>query len=92
MSLLKSQIPHRWKHSIVSPVKEKPPFSNPSNYRAISISFLPFFEKVLAKEIENYYIYNNILPDEKFGFHSKRFIEQLMFLFLDGCSSEIDRR
>ncbi|GMR53645.1 hypothetical protein PMAYCL1PPCAC_23840, partial [Pristionchus mayeri] len=46
-------VPSHWRHSIVTPVKKSPPFSNPLNYRPISITsfFCRVFERILCKSI-----------------------------------------
>ncbi|GMT09751.1 hypothetical protein PFISCL1PPCAC_1048, partial [Pristionchus fissidentatus] len=46
-------VPSLWRHSIVTPVKKSPPFSDPLNYRPISITslFCRVFERLLCKPI-----------------------------------------
>ncbi|GMS98924.1 hypothetical protein PENTCL1PPCAC_21099 [Pristionchus entomophagus] len=48
-----SQVPDRWRLSTIIPLKKKAPFSNPSNYRPVSITsfFCRVFEKCLAKQM-----------------------------------------
>ncbi|GMS81823.1 hypothetical protein PENTCL1PPCAC_3998, partial [Pristionchus entomophagus] len=48
-----SQVPDRWRSSTITPLKKKAPFSNPSNYRPVSITsfFCRVFEKCLAKQM-----------------------------------------
>ncbi|GMS88844.1 hypothetical protein PENTCL1PPCAC_11019, partial [Pristionchus entomophagus] len=48
-----SQLPDRWRLSTITPLKKKAPFSNPSNYRPVSITsfFCRVFEKCLAKQM-----------------------------------------
>ncbi|GMS78826.1 hypothetical protein PENTCL1PPCAC_1001, partial [Pristionchus entomophagus] len=69
-----SQVPDRWHSSTVTPLKKKAPFSNPSNYRPVSITsfFCRVFEKCLAKQMiadcESY----GLFSDTQFGFRKKR--------------------
>ncbi|GMR61340.1 hypothetical protein PMAYCL1PPCAC_31535, partial [Pristionchus mayeri] len=48
-----AEVPKRWKHSIITPLRKKPPFSDPLNYRPVSITsfFCRVFEKCLSKRI-----------------------------------------
>ncbi|KAK6038129.1 hypothetical protein COOONC_24366, partial [Cooperia oncophora] len=39
LSYMRSEVPSRWRHSFIVPVPKKPPFSNPSNYRPINVTF-----------------------------------------------------
>ncbi|GMT32459.1 hypothetical protein PFISCL1PPCAC_23756, partial [Pristionchus fissidentatus] len=51
----KTEIPKRWKHSIITPLRKKAPFNDPLNYRPVSITsfFCRVFEKCISKGIIN---------------------------------------
>uniref|UniRef100_A0A8R1USY3 Endo/exonuclease/phosphatase domain-containing protein n=1 Tax=Pristionchus pacificus TaxID=54126 RepID=A0A8R1USY3_PRIPA len=55
-----SEVPDRWRYSTITPLKKKAPYSNPLNYRPVSITsfFCRVFEKCIAKQMisdcENY--------------------------------------
>ncbi|KAK6060318.1 hypothetical protein COOONC_02029, partial [Cooperia oncophora] len=53
---MRSEVPSRWRHSFIVPVPKKPPFSNPSNYRPISITsvFARLFEKIVKGKVTTY--------------------------------------
>ncbi|KAF8367053.1 hypothetical protein PRIPAC_84882, partial [Pristionchus pacificus] len=69
-----SEVPDRWRYSTITPLKKKAPYSNPLNYRPVSITsfFCRVFEKCIAKQMisdcENY----GIFPDTQFGFRKNR--------------------
>ena len=85
-----AQIPSKWKHSIVTPVKKKPPFHDPLNYRPVSITsfFCRVFEKMLTKYLMQFCEDANLLPDEQYGFRRERSIETQMLDALENWSRE----
>ncbi|KAK6042474.1 hypothetical protein COOONC_20020, partial [Cooperia oncophora] len=56
LSYMRSEVPSRWRHSFIVPVPKKPPFSNPSNYRPISVTsvFARLFEKIVKGKVTTY--------------------------------------
>ncbi|KAF8366224.1 hypothetical protein PRIPAC_84053 [Pristionchus pacificus] len=48
-----SEVPDRWRYSTITPLKKKAPYSNPLNYRPVSITsfFCRVFEKCIAKQM-----------------------------------------
>ena len=79
-SFEKSEIPRKWKESIVTPIKKKPPFSDPLNYRPISITSFSsrLFEKCLSFVMLRWCEENDILPAMQFGFRKGMSTEQQM--------------
>jgi hypothetical protein len=69
-SLFNADIPSRWRHSFVSPIPKKPPFSVPSNYRPVSLTCFParVFEKHLLSDVTKHLDRNNIISDSQHGF------------------------
>ena len=76
-SFATGEVPSLWKMSLVTPVKKKPPFSDPLNYRPISITslFCRVFEKMLSKPIVHFCDRRGIIPDQQFGFRAGRLRE-----------------
>ncbi|EYC13222.1 hypothetical protein Y032_0044g1043 [Ancylostoma ceylanicum] len=76
-SLLKSEVPRRWKHSYVTPILKKQPSSSPKNYRPVSITslFCRLLEKIIKKHVTNHLSSNKIIPDNQHGFVEGKSIE-----------------
>lgn len=57
LSFMRSEVPMRWRKAVVIPIPRKPPYSNPDNFRPISITsvFARTFEKILKKRIVTIY-------------------------------------
>lgn len=89
-SFLITQIPKVWKHSIVTPIKKQPPFSNPLNFRPVSITsfFCRVFEKILVKYLIKFCEKHKLLPDEQYGFRKDRSIELQMLDALEYWTKE----
>ncbi|KAK6054096.1 hypothetical protein COOONC_08399, partial [Cooperia oncophora] len=73
LSYMRSEVPSRWKHSFIVPVPKKPPFSNPSNYRPISITsvFARLFEKIVKGKVTAYMNRNRLIPTNQHGFSTR---------------------
>ncbi|GMR57032.1 hypothetical protein PMAYCL1PPCAC_27227, partial [Pristionchus mayeri] len=69
-----AEVPKRWKHSIITPLRKKPPFSDPLNYRPVSITsfFCRVFEKCLSKRIIDDCEFFEIFPQSQYGFRKNR--------------------
>lgn len=85
-----SQIPKQWKLSIGTPIKKKPPFSDPLNFRNVSITsfFCRVFEKILVESLTEFCEKHSLLPDEQYGFRKKRSIQMQMLEALEYWTRE----
>lgn len=69
-SLMRGQVPERWKHTFVTPILKKNPSSSPENYRPVSITSVlcRLFEKILKEHIVDHLEKNSILSASQHGF------------------------
>lgn len=52
LSLIRAEIPNKWKHSYVTPLPKRPPYDSPNNYRPISITsiFARLAENIIKRK------------------------------------------
>ncbi|EYC39461.1 hypothetical protein Y032_0656g1239 [Ancylostoma ceylanicum] len=74
LSLSRAEVPDRWKHSYVTPLRKKPPYNDPSNYRPVSITSVlcRIFEKIIKKTIVEHLDNNDVLSPDQHGFRKSR--------------------
>jgi len=79
------ELPREWKESTITPLRKKEPFTNPLNYRPISVTsyFARLFEKCIAEELTRECEELKILPDCQDGFRPHRSTELLMLKSLN---------
>ncbi|XGW28756.1 hypothetical protein V3C99_008503 [Haemonchus contortus] len=94
LSYMRSEVPSRWKHSFIIPIPKKPPFSNPANYRPISITsiFARLFEKIVKVRLTKYLEQHNIIPSCQHGFRAGRSTETALLCSLNDWSRALDAR
>lgn len=83
--LLKSKIPNDWKKAIVTPLfKNKGQKTEMNNYRSISVlsPVAKIFEKIIYRQIFNYFNTNMILIDNQHGFRPGRSCETALHSIL----------
>jgi len=63
-------VPAEWKRAIITPVFKKGPGGNVRNYRPISLTCVPskVMERVIARQISDHLMSNNILHHAQHGF------------------------
>jgi len=68
------KLPSAWKKAIVTPVFKKGSSSDPGNYRPISQTsvFCKLMERVIASDITEYLLKNNLLNPHQHGFLAQR--------------------
>jgi len=68
------KLPSAWKKAIVSPVFKKGSSSDPGNYRPISQTsvFCKLMERVIAADVTDYLLKNNLLNPHQHGFLAQR--------------------
>lgn len=68
------RIPERWKLSIVTPLFKKGDRHQPENYRPISLTCNPLkcMEKIMTKELTDFFFENDLIPLSQHGFLPKR--------------------
>jgi len=73
--------PDRMKYSTVTPVHKKGVFTDPSNYRPISVvtSFAKVVEMALHERLAEYISYNSIMSDQQFGFRKGYSTDEAIF-------------
>lgn len=88
----RSEVPSRWKHAYVTPIQKKPPFSDPSNYRPVSITsiFCRIFEKIVKKVVVRHLDEYNVLSPHQHGFRSNRSTVTQMIETLNDWTSLLD--
>jgi exonuclease III len=83
-----------WKCAVVTPLHKKGDFGDLNNYRGISI--LPViskvFEKVLADQIKNYFVSNNLLSDHQHGFRESHSCETALHEIISSCLKNLDKK
>ncbi|XGW17004.1 hypothetical protein V3C99_001991 [Haemonchus contortus] len=91
-SLMRGEVPRRWKHSFVTPVLKKEPSSDPANYRPVSITslFCRLFEKTIKAHILEYVAACHIIPKAQHGFIPGRSVETNMIECLEDWTSGLD--
>jgi len=69
------------KYSTVTPVHKKGVFTDPSNYRPISVvtSFAKVLEMALYERMAEYISYNSIMTDQQFGFRKGYSTDEAIF-------------
>ena len=69
-SMNTGELPASWKMAYVMPIFKKGDRHNPANYRPINLTCNPCkcMEKIIAKELTNFLIVNNIIPESQHGF------------------------
>lgn len=92
LSLRSGTVPAEWKEAKVLPLFKSGSSSEIGNYRPISL--LPILSKILEKvvysQLVSYLESNNLLPDNQFGFRSKRSTELAVTYFTDIIRKEAD--
>ena len=93
ISLIRSQVPNRWKHSYVTAIPKKAPLTDPGNYRPISLTsiFARAFEKLLKKHVVRHLERNNIIPEQQHGFRAGKSVETQMLECVNDWSLAIDK-
>ena len=63
-------VPVEWKRAIITPVFKKGPAGNVCNYRPVSLTCVPseVMERVIAQQISDHLMSNNILHHAQHGF------------------------
>ncbi|XGW28640.1 hypothetical protein V3C99_008428 [Haemonchus contortus] len=88
----RAEVPKRWRHAFVTPLKKKSPAYDPSNYRPISITslFCRIFEKIIKKKIELHLKEHDILPCCQHGFRKGKSTETQMLESLNEWTFAMD--
>ena len=92
LSLMRSEVPSRWKTSLVTPVLKKPPSISPCNYRPISITsiFARLFEKIIKKKIESHLEEHSIISHCQHGFQKGKSTVTAMLQTLNDWTTYLD--
>jgi hypothetical protein len=74
LSLDSGVVPSLWKSSIIVPIPKSGDAHNPINYRPISLTCTTckVFEKIVATEITNHMLNNDLIHKQQFGFLPSR--------------------
>ena len=92
LSLRSGAVPAEWKEAKVLPLFKSGSSTEIGNYRPISLLpiLLKILEKVVYSQLVSYLESNNFLPDNQFGFRSKRSTELAVTYFTDIIRKEAD--
>lgn len=92
LSLMRAEVPLRWRISYVTPIPKKDPLSSPSNYRPISITsvFARLFEKVLKDRITKHLNEFSIIPSCQHGFQKGKSTITAMLQCLNDWTLSLD--
>ena len=91
-SLLEGALPSAWKSSLVVPIFKKGSRNDPMNYRPVSLTSVSCksLERIISKELYAFFIANQILSDEQFGFRPGRSTEDQLLLTYDEVTVALD--
>lgn len=80
-----TKVPETWKSATVIPIYKKGDRLNPNNYRPISLTSVlsKCMEKILAREITQFIISNNIIPPTQHGFMPGRSVTSNLLQCID---------
>ncbi|EYC35206.1 hypothetical protein Y032_1116g3629 [Ancylostoma ceylanicum] len=92
LSYMRSEVPERWKRSFITPIPKKPPFSNPNNYRPVSITsiFARLFEKIMKRHIVEHLTEQQIIPKSQHGFWKGKSIETALLESTNDWTQALD--
>jgi len=92
LSLRSGAVPAEWKEAKVLPLFKSGSSTEIGNYRPISLLpiLLKILEKVVYSQLVSYLESHNLLPDNQFGFRSKRSTELAVTYFTDIIRKEAD--
>ena len=67
-------IPSSWKRAVITPIHKKGSLADPANYRPVSLTsvFGKIMERIIAADLLDYLLGNNLLNSGHHGFLSKR--------------------
>ena len=92
-SIIQSEVPQSWKHSLVHPILKSGDPTNPSNYRPISI--VPVIAKVVERAVhQQLYTYlsvNHLLSPNQHGFRPRHSTETALTSISDHILSAADQ-
>ena len=93
LSMIRCEVPKRWKHSLVTPIPKKAPFTDPNNYRPISITsiFARLFEKILKKHMTGHLDRNKIISEHQHGFRKGKSVETQMLECVNDWTNTTDK-
>ena len=89
-----NQFIDEWKLATVTPLHKKGAIDDMNNYRGISI--LPpvskIFEKILAEQIKDYFLKNDLLFEGQHGFRSFHSCETALHELISKCQKSLDKK
>lgn len=93
-SLMRSEVPRRWKHTFVTPILKKMPSSAPENYRPVSITSIlcRLFERILKVHILDHLDRNGILSAAQHGFVKGKSTETNLIECLNDWTLSLDNK
>ena len=89
-----SEVPTRWKHSYVTPIPKKEPYTNANNYRPVSITsvFCRIFEKSLKDVLLHHLRINHMIPQSQHGFVKGRSVETNLLECINDWTKILDNK
>lgn len=90
---MNAEVPQRWKHAFITPIPKKQPYSDPGNYRPISITsiFARTFEKIMKKHVLEYIEKSGVISENQFGFMKGRSVETAVLTSLNDWTAAVER-
>lgn len=91
---MEGHVPRRWKHSFITCIPKKPPYSSPQNYRPVSITsiFCRVFEKILKKRLLQHLDKHRIISDCQHGFSRGKSTETALLSALNDWTRAVDAK
>ena len=86
--------PDALKISKTIPVYKKGDINSLSNYRPISLlpTLSKVFERVIYNQLYNYFVFNNLLSEQQYGFRAKHSTELAAVKLVDYINKQIDEK
>ena len=91
-SLILSEFPDSWKHSIIHPIHKSGDPADPSNFRPISIIpvISKMVERVVQKQLYHYLSQNHLLSPSQHGFRPRHSTESALITITDRILTATD--
>ena len=92
-SIIQSEVPKSWKHSLVHPIHKSGDHSDPTNFRPISIVpvIAKIVERAVHQQLYSYLSNNHLLSPTQHGFRPRHSTETALITISDQLLTSFDR-